>query len=207
MSRTPRRTTLLLALSLAVFAAFTAFVPPPASAADPWIQYYDGDYYLLTASRTSELTMRTSPTPAGLSTAPSVRVWTDSASSRCCNMGAPRIHFRDGHWYLYYVAGQGIEDYRPTQRVHVLESAGADPMGPYAYRGRLDDGRLPDATAPTPDGGLSPPGAARARGAGAWWAGGPPPPRRRGRGASRRGAPRPRGAPARPRPSPRRTHS
>ncbi|MFJ1911792.1 RICIN domain-containing protein [Streptomyces sp. NPDC088147] len=162
MSRTPRRTTLLLALSLAVFAAFTAFVPPPAVAADPWIQYYDGDYYLLTASRTSELTMRTSPTPAGLPTAPSVRVWTDSTSSRCCNMGAPRIHFRDGRWYLYYVAGQGIADYRRTQRVHVLESAGADPMGPYAYRDQLDDGRLPDATAPAPDGGLSPPGAALA---------------------------------------------
>ncbi|MFE2496324.1 RICIN domain-containing protein [Streptomyces scopuliridis] len=183
VSRTSRRTTLLLALSLAVFAAFTAFVPPPAGAAesrpyagpvmsrtgaDPWIQYYDGDYYLVTTSWTSELTMRKSPTPAGLSTAPSVRVWTDSTSSRCCNMGAPRIRFRDGHWYLYYVAGQGIEDYHPTQRAHVLESAGADPMGPYGYRDQLDDGRLPDstplpdATPPTPNGGLSLLGATRA---------------------------------------------
>ncbi|MFE4366903.1 RICIN domain-containing protein [Streptomyces sp. NPDC056835] len=165
MSRTSRRTTLLLALSLAVLAAFTAFVPPPAGAAEgrpytgpmpsrngsePWIQYYDGDYYLLTADRSSGLTMRTSPTPTGLSAAPRVRVWTDSTSSRCCDMDAPRLHFRNGHWYLSYVAGQAVEDHHRTRRPHVLESAGADPMGPYTYRDRLDGGRLPDATPSLP---------------------------------------------------------
>ncbi|MGW6598557.1 RICIN domain-containing protein [Streptomyces sp. NPDC055036] len=158
VSRTSRRTTLLLALSLAVLAAFTAFVPPPAKAvtsrngADPWIQYYDGDYYLVTTVRSAELTMRKSPTPTGLSSAPSVRVWTDSTSSRCCDMGAPRLHFRDGHWYLSYVAGRAVEDHHRTQRSHVLKSAGTDPMGPYTYRDQLDDDRLPDTTA-------SPPGA------------------------------------------------
>ncbi|MFB6980130.1 RICIN domain-containing protein [Streptomyces scopuliridis] len=169
VSRTSRRTTLLLALSLAVLAAFTAFVPPSAGAVDsrpyagPRIQYHDGDYYLVTTSWSSELTMRKSPTPEGLSTAPGVRVWTDSASSRCCYMAAPRIRFRDGHWYLYYVAGRGIENYHPTQREHVLKSAGADPMGPYAYHDQLGDGRLPEAAPPAPNSGLSLLGAARAR--------------------------------------------
>ncbi|MER8066842.1 RICIN domain-containing protein [Streptomyces sp. NPDC094034] len=158
MSRTPRRTTLLLALSLAVLAAFTAFAPPPAGAAmsrtgaGPWIQYYDGDYYLVTTVSSAELTMRKSATQTGLSSAPSVRVWTDSTSSRCCNMEAPRLHFRDGHWYLSYVAGRAVEDYHRTQRSHVLKSAGADPMGPYSYGDQLNDDRLPDTTAPAPPG-------------------------------------------------------
>ncbi|HCA88584.1 MAG TPA: hydrolase [Streptomyces sp.] len=118
--------------------------------ADPWIRYHDGNYYLISTSWTSELTMRKSPTLAGLSTAPSVQVWTDTDAARCCNMWAPEMHHRDGRWYLYYTAGQGIEDYGPTQRLHVLESAGSDPMGPYTYKARLShpslDGWLIDGS-------------------------------------------------------------
>ncbi|MFI1950914.1 family 43 glycosylhydrolase [Streptomyces xinghaiensis] len=105
--------------------------------ADPWIRYHDGHYYMISTSWTSELTMRKSPTLAGLSTAPSVRVWSDTTASRCCNMWAPETHYQNGRWYLYYTAGQGIEDYGPTQRLHVLESAGSDPMGPYTYKARI----------------------------------------------------------------------
>ncbi|MFJ2443419.1 MULTISPECIES: family 43 glycosylhydrolase [unclassified Streptomyces] len=145
----------LLALLLAAFAVLPAgavegrsYVNPVKAqkGADPWIQYHDGLYYLITTSWTSELTMRKSPTLAGLPAAPSVRVWSDSTSSRCCNMWAPEMHFFNGRWYLYYVAGQGIVDYNPTQRVHVLESAGSDPMGPYTYRNQLGGGWMLDAT-------------------------------------------------------------
>ena len=45
--------------------------------------------------------------------------------------GVPLINNR---WYLYHVAGQNVSDYNPTQRLHVLESAGTDPMEPYASR-------------------------------------------------------------------------
>ncbi|RDG36152.1 family 43 glycosylhydrolase [Streptomyces corynorhini] len=169
MSRTERQPALLIAVLLVVLAGLVAAVAPTAGAAegrpytnpvkdrkgaDPWIEFYDGDYYLITTSWTSELTMRKSPTLAGLATAPSVQVWSDSTSSRCCNMGAPEIHFRDGRWYLYYVAGQGIADYNPTQRVHVLESAGSDPMGPYTYRNQLGATRILDAGLLTLNGSL-----------------------------------------------------
>src|SRR5690606_37898521 len=40
-------------------------------------------------------------------------------------------------WYHYYTAGDGND--LGTQRSHVLESEGTDPMGPYHYRGRLLD--------------------------------------------------------------------
>nr|WP_308364757.1 family 43 glycosylhydrolase [Streptomyces sp. ISL-86] len=78
--------------------------------------------------------MRKSPTLAGLSTAPSIQVWTDTTASRCCNIWAPEIHLFNGRWYLYYVSGQGIADYNKTQRLHVLESVGPDPIGPTTSR-------------------------------------------------------------------------
>ncbi|MEH1125459.1 family 43 glycosylhydrolase [Micromonospora sp. CPCC 206061] len=105
--------------------------------ADPWLQYHNGNYYLITTSWTSTLTIRKSPTLAGLASAPSVQVWNDTTASRCCNFWAPEMHFLNGRWYIYYTGGQNVSDYIPTQRSHVLESAGSDPMGPYTYRATL----------------------------------------------------------------------
>ncbi|MGB3440597.1 MAG: family 43 glycosylhydrolase [Actinophytocola sp.] len=105
--------------------------------ADPWLEYYDGNYYLVTTSWTSVLTMRKSPTLAGLATAPGVQVWAGDQSSRCCNFWAPELHPANGRWYLYFSGGPAGTDYARDQRVHVLESAGADPMGPYAYKNKL----------------------------------------------------------------------
>ncbi|MBV7700197.1 family 43 glycosylhydrolase [Streptomyces sp. TRM70350] len=117
--------------------------------ADPWISYHNGNYYLVSTSWTDVITIRTSPTLAGLATAPSVQVWQGDAASRCCNIWAPELHFLNGRWYLYYVAGQNVSDYIPTQRSHVLESAGSDPMGPYTYRGQLNSAWMLDPTVGT----------------------------------------------------------
>lgn len=105
--------------------------------ADPWIEYHDGNYYLVTTSWTSVLTMRKSPTLAGLATAPSVQVWAGDQTSRCCNFWAPELHPANGRWYLYFSAGPAGTDYARDQRTHVLESAGSDPMGPYTYKNKL----------------------------------------------------------------------
>ncbi|GAB2842246.1 hypothetical protein GCM10027074_05890 [Streptomyces deserti] len=131
---------LLLALTLGQPSASAASFTNPVKAvkgADPWISYHDGNYYLVTTSWTDVITIRKSATLAGLSTAPSVQVWKGDAASRCCNIWAPELHYLNGRWYLYYVAGQNVSDYNPTQRSHVLESAGSDPMGPYTYKGQL----------------------------------------------------------------------
>jgi GH43 family beta-xylosidase len=135
-------TLLLTVLAIGTPPAFAApgrpFANPIKSVkgADPWIQYYQGSYYMITTSWTSVLTMRRSPTLAGLATAPSVVVWSDTTASRCCNMWAPEIHFLNNRWYLYYTAGTSGTNYA-NQRLHVLESAGTDPMGPYTYRARV----------------------------------------------------------------------
>ncbi|MBK8026669.1 MAG: family 43 glycosylhydrolase [Chloroflexi bacterium] len=108
--------------------------------ADPWLTYYEGNYYLATTTWSSTLVMRRSPTLAGLKTAEPVEIYHETDPSRCCNMWAPEFHLLtapDGtqHWYFYYSAGRAIT--LDFQRTHVLESVGTDPMGPYTYKGRV----------------------------------------------------------------------
>lgn len=112
-----------------------------ASGPDPWLTYYDGNYYLAVTTGSSELTMRKSSTLAGLKIAAPVRIYMETEPSRCCNMWAPEFHLLDGpdgkRWYFYYTAGtSGTLD---NQHSHVLESAGLDPMGPYTYKARIFD--------------------------------------------------------------------
>ncbi len=114
--------------------------------ADPWMVYYNGRYYLTTSTYSPDpnfgITMKSGATIAELKNATPVRIWQDSTPSRCCNIWAPEFHLLNGpnglRWYLYYVAG--VSANVDSQRIHVLESAGLDPMGPYTYKGQLNAG-------------------------------------------------------------------
>ncbi|GGQ09759.1 family 43 glycosylhydrolase [Streptomyces roseolilacinus] len=100
---------LLLALPLGQPPAHAASFGNPVKAqkgADPWIAFHDGNYHLVSTSWSDVITVRKAPTLAGLATAPSVQVWRGDAASRCCNIWAPELHFLNGRWYLYYVAGR-----------------------------------------------------------------------------------------------------
>ncbi|GAA1008166.1 hypothetical protein Aple_071040 [Acrocarpospora pleiomorpha] len=125
-------------------AAATSYTNPIKSqkGADPWLTFYNGSYYLITTSFTNTLVMRRSPTLGGLATAPSVQVWQDTTASRGTNMWAPEIHMVNNRWYLYYSAGAVGSACCDSQRTHVLESAGSDPLGPYAYRNMLTGSNL-----------------------------------------------------------------
>jgi GH43 family beta-xylosidase len=134
--------TLLLSACQAPGTTATTFYNPLNSldGPDPWLQYYEGNYYL-TSTQTSAIRMWKSPTIAGLATAKPATIWSDSTSSRCCNVWAPEFHLLDGpngpRWYVYYSAGtDGTLD---NQRMHVLESSGTDPLGPYTYKARIYD--------------------------------------------------------------------
>ena len=107
--------------------------------ADPWLEYWDGNYYLTTTTWTSELVMRKSPTLAGLANATPINVWSSADPIRNANFWAFEFHRLKGpngyRWYMMYTAGQdGTLDH---QHLNVLESAGDDPMGPYEYKGSL----------------------------------------------------------------------
>ncbi|GAA0934711.1 family 43 glycosylhydrolase [Virgisporangium aurantiacum] len=123
---------------LVKIAAGTFTNPIKRNGPDPWLQYHNGNYYLATTTWNSTITMRRSATLAGLATAADTVVFNLAGRANgCCNMWAPEFHLINNRWYLYYVAGQNVSDYNPTQRLHVLESAGTDPMGPYAFKADL----------------------------------------------------------------------
>ena len=116
--------------------------PVKAQGPDPWLRYYNGYYHLATTTWNNTVTMRRSRTLAGLATATDTVVFTLTRANGAGTMWAPEFHLLTGpngtHWYLYYVAGQ--EPYNlGTQRIHVLESAGTDPMGPYSFKADLLD--------------------------------------------------------------------
>jgi GH43 family beta-xylosidase len=135
---------IIVALMLSVYAQSQNTLTNPLNAnngADPWLTYYEGNYYLATTTWSSTWYMRTSPTLAGLKTAEAVEIYYETDPSRCCNLWAPEFHLLNGpngkRWYFYYSAGtEGTLD---NQHTHVLESESTDPMGPYTYKGRIYD--------------------------------------------------------------------
>lgn len=109
---------------------------------DPWLTYYNGFYYLATTTWNNTITMRKAATLKALASAPDQVIFTLTRPNGAGTMWAPEFHLLTGpngtRWYLYYVAGQ--EPYNlGTQRIHVLESAGLDPMGPYAFKADMLD--------------------------------------------------------------------
>jgi GH43 family beta-xylosidase len=107
------------------------------NSADPWLEYFDGNYYLTTTTWTSQLVMRKSPTLGGLATATPINIWSESDLGRCCNFWAFEFHrlkTEKGHrWYVMYTSG--IAENLDRQHLSVVESQGDDPMGPYTYKG------------------------------------------------------------------------
>lgn len=108
-----------------------------SNGADPWLEYFQGNYYLTTTTWTSQLVMRKAPTLAGLATATPINIWSHSEFERCCNFWAFEFHRLNGpngwRWYVMYTSGrEGTLDY---QHLSVIESVGDDPLGPYEYKG------------------------------------------------------------------------
>jgi GH43 family beta-xylosidase len=109
---------------------------------DPWLQYYNGYYYLATTTWNSTITMRKSRTLGGLASAPDTVIFNLTRPNGAGTMWAPEFHLLNGpngqRWYFYYTAGR--EPFNlGTQRIHVLESAGLDPMGPYTFKADMLD--------------------------------------------------------------------
>ncbi|KAF5383690.1 hypothetical protein D9615_003620 [Tricholomella constricta] len=129
---------LLFALAAQSLLAF-GFQNPIKSTdgSDPFMVYHDG-YYYLTSTTWSNIKITRATTIAGLKTASPKTVWTDSTSSRCCNLWAPEIHWQaaEGSWYIYYSAGSsGTFD---NQRTHVLKgSSGSIWDSSWSYAGRI----------------------------------------------------------------------
>lgn len=116
-------------------ASVGTFQNPINSGPDPYMDYFDGNYYL-TTTQGDCIRMWKAQTVGGLKTAAPAVVWRDDNPSRSRGIWAPEFHFITNHWYVYYTAtsSDGKDE---NHRMHVLESAGTDPLGPYTYKGRL----------------------------------------------------------------------
>lgn len=133
---------ILLALVFGVLAGTSFAGPSPDNihnpinrGPDPFLQYYSGNYYL-TTSQGDCIRIWKAGTLADLKTAVPVVVWRDADPTRSRGIWAPEFHFITNHWYLYYTA-MAADNNDESHRMHVLESTGTDPLGPYAYKGRL----------------------------------------------------------------------
>jgi len=114
------------------------------SGPDPWMTYYDEYYYLAATTWGNSsvgLTMRKAATIAELKDTEPAQIFKDLTPSRCCNYWALEFYLLDGpnglRWYGYYSGGP--EECCDRQRMHVIESVGRDPMGPYKYKAQLTD--------------------------------------------------------------------
>jgi GH43 family beta-xylosidase len=112
----------------------------PASSADPFIRYYQGNYYLVCThgdtlpvkdTVSNKVIVYKSPTLAGLAQAEPHEVY-DAHDF----LESPELWFLDGRWYIYFTTpGANNEN-----DLHVLQSDLDDPLGPYTYQGILQKG-------------------------------------------------------------------
>ncbi len=148
-----RRTLLLGLVALAAAVATVGIVPHEGMAAesrstaagfrnpvkevasDPQLFTHNGSYYL-TVTRNDRITISRAASVTDLATAPETTVWRDTTASRCCGIWAPEFHYLQGKWYGYYTATDHTNAVG-NHRMHVIESAGSDPLGPYTYKGQL----------------------------------------------------------------------
>ena len=114
--------------------AIDVFRAPLNAGPDPFATYYDGNYYLAT-TQGDALRMWKAPSLAELAVVAPTTIWQDTDPSRDRDVWAPSFYLFDGHWYVYYTADDGIDDHH---RIYAIASAGADPLGPYTFAGKLE---------------------------------------------------------------------
>ncbi|HEX6557990.1 MAG TPA: glycoside hydrolase family 43 protein [Longimicrobiales bacterium] len=117
------------------------FANPIAEGQDPWV-VRSGDAWYLVQSKGREIWVyKTDKLNQPIKNA--VRVWSAPASGwNAQNVWAPELHLINGHWYIYYAAGQAGPPYI-YQRSGVLESVTTDPQGAYVDKGMLITSNTP----------------------------------------------------------------
>jgi len=119
-----------------------SFVNPICEQADPWIAQDQGHYLACFAEGNRGISIQISDRLTQLG--PKHIVWTAPATGPASReIWAPELHRLDDRWYIYFAASDGQNK---NHKAWVLQSQGADPLGPYSLHGPLYTGDDPAMT-------------------------------------------------------------
>ena len=115
------------------------FVNPICEHADPWITRDAGRYLACFSDGNRAISIQVSDRLSRVG--PRHIVWTaPPAGMASREIWAPELHRLDDRWFVYFAASDGQNK---NHRLWALESAGADPLGPYTLHGPLYTGDDP----------------------------------------------------------------
>jgi GH43 family beta-xylosidase len=97
---------------------------------DPFV-VYDAPYYYLATTQGDAVRIWRATSLDRLAVAAPTTVWQDGSQE----VWAPAFYKLDGRWYLYYTSDDGTD---ANHRIHVVESDGDDPLGPYHDKAQLE---------------------------------------------------------------------
>jgi GH43 family beta-xylosidase len=114
------------------------FENPLGPGADPWVTYWDGNYYLARSQGNAVWINRSSSLEdihESSGRSQTVLAWSaPPGTNYSSQIWAPELHRMSGNWYIYVAASDGNNS---THRMHVLERIGDDPFGAFAYLNQL----------------------------------------------------------------------
>lgn len=114
--------------------AQTTFTNPIGNGADPWVVFWQGQYYLTQSG--GNIQVSRAPRLQDVARAAYVRVWTPPATGMWSReIWAPEIHYLSGKWYGYVAADDGVND---NHRMYVMEGTTQDPQGPMVFKTKIN---------------------------------------------------------------------
>lgn len=115
------------------------FHNPIASVADPFVVYYQGNYYLTGTSTRGSLQIWHGPHLEKVAEAPATTIWLPEGDQPQYQVWSPSMFLVDyrgkSYWFVYFTAA--TENKNESHRIYVLQSSGTDPLGPYTFKGQL----------------------------------------------------------------------
>ena len=115
----------------------SGFTNPVFNGADPWFTQKDGNYYYCFSSGNG---ISISKSPFLTMKGETKKIWQAPSTgwNKAC-VWAPELHFIDGHWYVYYAAGESGPPYI-HQKTGVLRSSTNDAFSEYTDAGMVYTG-------------------------------------------------------------------
>ncbi|KAG8785771.1 hypothetical protein FRC15_000729 [Serendipita sp. 397] len=86
---------------------------------DPFMVYSNGYYYLMTTTWTN-LQLSRGKTLAELKASTPKVIYTDTNTSRCCNVWAPEIHSINGAWYMWVTVSGSIAPFSDAKKTATI---------------------------------------------------------------------------------------